>query len=263
MVKDDIIYESKYPVVIVTGAPSGLGGAFVRLLDETLPEEIVFWLIARNKEKLCRFADGLHHEARCLVFDLTDVSSFAVINEALRSSGATVQLLINNAGEGEPGVFENQTSCYQASLCDLNVRAQVSLTSIVLPYMEEGSAIVFTSSVAAFLPQPGFATYAASKAFILSFGRALAEELRPRRIGVTVTCPNPMLTDFFSLEEKEKLLASYKRYAIEDPAYVAEKTIAAVRKRKVVVVTSFLGKLVRLLSKILPHRWIIRLIGSA
>ncbi len=261
--KDEIHYESKHPVVIVTGASSGLGAAFVRMLDESLPPEITFWLIARNEEKLRLFADGMKHETRCFALDLTVVSSFTAINEALQSSGATVQLLINNAGEGAPGLFEIQTSYYQASLCDLNVRAQVSLTSIVLPYMEEGSAIIFTSSVAAFLPQPGFATYAASKAFILSFGRALAEELRPRRIGVTVTCPNPMLTDFFTHEEREKLLRSYKRFAIEDPDCVAEKTIAAVRKRKVVVVTSFLGKLVRLLSKILPHRWIIRLIGSA
>jgi short-subunit dehydrogenase len=263
IMKDEIRYESKCPVVIVTGASSGLGAAFVRLLDESLPPEIALWLIARNEEKLCQFADGLQHEAQCFALDLTDVGSFSVISDALRSSDGTVQLLINNAGEGAPGSFEKQTSRYQESLCDLNVRAQVSLTSIVLPYMEEGSAIIFTSSVAAFLPQPGFATYAASKAFILSFGRALAEELRPRQIGVTVTCPNPMLTDFFTPEEKEKLLRSYKRFAIEDPSYVAEKTIAAVRKRKVVVVTSFLGKLVRLLSKILPHRWIIRLIGSA
>ena len=153
--KDEMRYESKHPVVIVTGASSGLGAAFVRLLDESLPSEVTFWLIARNEEKLCQFADGLQHEAQCFALDLTDVGSFSVISDALRSSDGTVQLLINNAGEGASGSFEKQTSRYQESLCDLNVRAQVSLTSIVLPYMEEGSAIIFTSSVAAFLPQPG------------------------------------------------------------------------------------------------------------
>lgn len=260
---DDVQYESKYPIVIITGASSGLGAAFARLLDETLPDEVDFWLIARRKEKLLHFADSLQHGTRSFALDLTEKSSLNVIDEALRSMGATVQLLINNAGEGVPGAFAQQTSSYQKSICDLNVRAQVSLTSIVLPFMEEGSALIFTSSVAAFLPQPGFATYAASKAFILSFGRALAEELRPRRISVTVTCPNPMLTDFFSTKEKEKLLSSYKRFAIEDPVHVAKKTISAVRKRKIVVVTSRLGKLVRLLAKIVPQRWIIRSVGKA
>jgi short-subunit dehydrogenase len=72
-----------------------------------------------------------------------------------------------------------------------------------------------------------------------------------------------MLTEFFTSEEKEKLLTSYKRFSIEDPALVAKKTIAAVRKRKVVVVTSRLGRLVRLLSKIVPQRWIIRFVAKA
>ncbi len=255
-------YELKNPVVIITGASSGLGAAFARLLDETLPVEISFWLVARDEERLLNCADGLQRSTQCFALDLTEKDSFDSIDDALRSTGATVQLLINNAGEGEPGLFETQDLAHQHSLCDLNVRAQVSLTSRVLPYMEEGSAIIFTSSVAAFMPQPGFATYAASKAFILSFGRALAEELRPRRIGVTVTCPNPMLTEFFSVEAKKELLASYKRFAIEDPDRVAEKTISAVRRRKVVVVTSRLGRLVRFLAKVVPHRWIVRLIGG-
>ncbi len=261
--KEPMQYESKSPVVIVTGASSGLGAAFVRLLDETLPEDVSFWLIARDEGKLRRFADDLRHDARCFALDLTEKKAFSLIEDALRSSGSIVQLLINNAGEGMPGLFHDQPSCCHLSLCDLNVRAQVALTSIVLPYMEEGSSIIFTSSVAAFLPQPGFAAYAASKAFILSFGRALAEELRSRRIRVTVTCPNPMLTEFFTQEEKENLLQSYKRFSIEDPAHVAKKTIAAVRKRKVVVVTSRLGRMVRLLAKVFPHRWIVRILGGA
>lgn len=258
----EIEFESCDPIVIVTGASAGLGAAFVRLLDETLPDEVTLWLIARREERLWQFADGLAHSTRCFALDLTEKESFSIVEGALRASGSTVQLLINNAGAGMPGHFAHQHLARHQSLCDLNVRAQVGLTSVALPYMAEGSAIVFTASVAAFLPQPGFATYAASKAFILSFGRALAAELTSRRIGVTVTCPNPMLTDFFTPDEKEQLLSSYKRFSIEDPNTVAHKTIAAVRKRKVVVVTSGLGKLVRLLAKVVPHRWIVRFIAG-
>ena len=142
------------------------------------------------------------------------------------------------------------------------MRAQVSFDIDRPAVYGGGGAIIFTSSVAAFLPQPGFATYAASKAFITLIRACSCGRVAPSSNRRDGDVPNPMLTDFFTPEE-EKLLRSYKRFAIEDPSYVAEKTIAAVRKRKVVVVTSFLGKLVRLFSKILPHRWIIRLIGSA
>lgn len=254
--------EKKCPAVLVTGASSGLGASFVRLLDETLPDDITLWLIARREEKLAQMAKSLQHETRILALDLTQETSFDVISDALNHSNADVQLLVNNAGEGCTGCFASQCSASHHSLCDLNMRAQVSLTSVVLPYMEEGSAIVFSSSVAAFLPQPGFATYAASKAFILSFGRALAEELRPRKIHVTITCPNPMLTEFFTEEEKVRLLKSFKKLGIEDPDRVARKTIEAVRRRKIVIVTSKTGKLIRLLAKILPTSWIVRFLGK-
>ncbi len=259
---DEKQIEMKRPVVLVTGASSGLGASFVRILDETLPDDVTLWLIARQEEKLVQFAKSLQHETLVFALDLTQETAFDVIRDSLNESNADVQLLINNAGEGCTGCFVSQCSESHLSLCDLNIRAQVSLTSVVLPYMEEGSAIIFSSSVAAFLPQPGFATYAASKAFILSFGRALAEELRPRKIHVTVTCPNPMLTEFFTEEEKEQLLKSFKKLGIEDPDRVARKTIEAVRRRKIVVVTSKTGKLIRLLAKIVPTGWIVRFLGK-
>lgn len=260
--KDETSLKAKYPVVLITGASSGLGAAFARLLDETLPDDVALWLVARNEEKLKTFAAGLKHQTRVLALDLRDEASSKRIGDALREQGASVQLLINNAGEGREGRFEELDASSCRSLCDLNVRSQVAVTSTVLPFMEAGSAIVFVASVAAFLPQPGFAAYAASKAFILSFGRALAEELRRREIHVTVTCPNPMLTDFFTHEEKERLLASYKRWGIENPDRVAAKTLGTVRKRKVVVVTSLSGRLVRVLSKIVPVKWVTRYLGN-
>jgi short-subunit dehydrogenase len=102
---DHLHYESKNPVVIVTGASSGLGLAFARLLDETLPEEISFWLIARDEEKLRRLADGMQRGTRCFSLDLKEEFSFAVIEDALRSDGATVQLLGQQRGGGDTGSF--------------------------------------------------------------------------------------------------------------------------------------------------------------
>ncbi len=252
--------EDKKAVVIITGASSGLGAAFTKLLDRTLPEELSLWLIARDPGRLADFAAGLEREARLLALDLTDRAALEELAADLAGQGVRIQLLINNAGEGCSGPFEEEDLLSHQSLCDLNVRAQLFMTSLALPYMDRGSQLVFTSSVAAFLPQPGFASYAASKAFILSFGRALREELRDRGIGVTVTCPNPMLTSFFSEEEKEALLNSYKRLGIEDPALVAEKTLAAVRRGEALVVTSLAGKMIRLASRLFPTGLLIRMI---
>ena len=202
-------------VALITGASSGLGAALTRLLDETLPDEMVLWLIARDEEKLMAFSSSLRHESRILALDLSRDLSFERLRGILDREKPVLHLLVNNAGQGCSGSF----SCLEPEsldlLCDLNVKAQVSMTALALPFMAEGSSILFTASVAAFLPQPGFAAYAASKAFILSFGLALGGELRQKGIRVTVTCPNPMLTDFFTPQQKEALLKSYKRLGIE------------------------------------------------
>lgn len=254
-------FKAKKAIALVTGASSGLGAALTRLLDETLPDEVVLWLIARNEEKLASLALSLGHESRVIAADLAADASFDRLRALFEEEQPVVQLLVNNAGEGCSGTFCSQDALAHDQLCNLNVRAQLAMTSLALPYMEQGSSILFTASVAAFLPQPGFAAYAASKAFILSFGRALHQELKGRGIRVTVTCPNPMLTDFFTAQQKEALLKSYKRLGIEDPARVAQKTLVAMRHNKSVVVTSLTGKLIRLAAKVLPTGLMLRMIS--
>ena len=253
--------ETKKAIVLLTGASSGLGAALPRLLDEPLPDELVLWLIARNEKKLASFASPLRHEARILDLDLSTDLSYERLNELFAQEEPVGHLLVYNAGEGCAGTFGSQKPESHRQLCDLNVRAQLAMTSLALPFMLEGSSILFTSSVAAFLPQPGFAAYAASKAFILSFGRALREEVKKQGIRVSVTCPNPMLTEFFTAEQKEALLKSYKRFGIEDPVRVAQKTLVAMRRNKGVVVTSPVGKLIRLAAKVLPTGWLLRMIS--
>ena len=247
-------------IVVITGASSGFGAALARALDASMPGDNVFWLIARDHDKLEAFSKTLSHDTRVFAVDLTKQGAYDILREALDETKPFVRLLINNAGEGCAGRFFDFDAIAHDSLCDLNMRAQLNMTSLVLPLMARGSQILFTSSVAAFLPQPGFASYAASKAFILSFGRALREELRRQGIGVTVSCPNPMLTSFFTEEEKKALTQSYKRFGIEDPDRSAKRTIRALNKNQGVVVTSFMGKLIRFAAWLLPTAWLLRLI---
>lgn len=249
------------PVAIITGASSGLGRSFATALDQRLPQDITFWLIARYEKGLQETAAEMNRAVRLLPLDLTLPESFDSLNTIFENEQPTVCYLINNAGRGRAGYFEEETLVMHRSLSDLNVRAPLLMTSLTLPYMKRGSRVLFTASVAAFLPQPGFASYAASKAMILSFGRALAEELRPRGIYVAVTCPNPMMTNFFSPEEKDAFQNSFKRISIEDPDVVAKKTLAAVERGKKVIVTGGWGKCIRMVARIVPTSWMIRIVG--
>ncbi len=253
--------RSHQQVAIITGASSGLGRSFAMALDQRLPNNIAFWLIARHEKGLQETASELNRDVRLLPLDLTLPESFDSLNTIIENEKPTVCYLINNAGEGRAGYFEEETLVMHRSLSDLNVRAPLLMTSLALPYMERGSRVLFTASVAAFLPQPGFATYASSKAMILSFGRALAEELRSRGIYVSVTCPNPMMTNFFSPEEKDAFQNSFKRISIEDPDVVAKKTLAAVERGRKVIVTGGWGKCIRIAARIVPTSWLIRIVG--
>lgn len=253
--------RSHQKVAIITGASSGLGRSFAKTLDQRLPQNIAFWLIARYEKGLQETAAELNREVRLFPLDLTRPESFNSLNIIFMNEQPTVHYLINNAGEGRACFFEEEAIGAHRSLSDLNVRAPLLLTSLALPYMERGSRLLFTASVAAFLPQPGFASYAASKAMILSFGRALAEELRPRGIHVAVTCPNPMMTNFFSPEEKDAFQNSFKRISIEDPDVVAKKTLAAVERGKKVIVTGGWGKCIRIVARIVPTSWMTRIVG--
>ena len=92
---------------------------------------------------------------------------------------------------------------HETGMVDVNCKSLVYMTSLCLPYLAEGGRILQFASAAAFVPQPGFAVYAASKAFVLSYSRALNKELRPRRIAVTAVCPGPVKTEFFQVMEEE------------------------------------------------------------
>lgn len=254
--------QEQKSVVIITGASSGLGRAFAVALDERLPQTAVFWLIARHKDTLEETAATLNRDVRLLPLDLTLPESFTKLNAILEKERPVIRYLVNNAGEGRAGNFENESFDAHKSLCDLNVRAPLLLTSLALPWIEQESRLLFTSSVAAFLPQPGFASYAASKSMILSFARALSEELRPRGIHVAVTCPNPMMTDFFTSEEKEAFQKSYKRLSIEDPDVVVQKTLEAVERGRRLIVTGGWGKAIHIISRLIPISWMTRIIAK-
>lgn len=135
-------------------------------------------------------------------------------------------------------------------MVSLNCEALTHLTSLGLPFMKTGSRIVNLASAAAFAPQPGAAVYAATKAYVLSFSRALAKELLGRHIFVTAVCPGPVDTDFFKTAGEPVGRARQKLMA--PPDKVVKKALADVRKRRSISIYGAAMKGARAAAKLAP-----------
>ena len=139
---------------------------------------------------------SMRHRVKILPLDLTREADIDLFREVIQEERPKVRMLINCAGYGLIGDFASLSAEEQAGELTLNCRALMEITHACLPYMKEKSRILQFASSAAFLPQPGFAVYAATKAFVLSFSRALREELKERKIFVTAVCPDRCRRNF-------------------------------------------------------------------
>lgn len=184
-------------IAVITGASSGLGEEFVRQLDEATrgerplleerPEEL--WVIARREERLQQLSKVTEIPLRVLPLDLTRRESVQVLQDLLEEEWVSVRLLINAAGCGRVGRTEGMERSELDKMIELNCRAAVDVTQVCLPYMTEGARILEICSIAAFLPLSRLNVYAATKAFLYRYSRALRVELLPRKISVTAVCP--------------------------------------------------------------------------
>ncbi|WP_448188824.1 SDR family NAD(P)-dependent oxidoreductase [Azospirillum sp. sgz301742] len=189
-----------YRFALVTGASSGIGAAFAR----ALPAETDLLLTARNAEALAQARQSLSRPGRTVEVLSADLTT-GEGRQALiaRAEALGIDLLINNAGTGAFGaVIANKPEEERATI-NLNVTAVSELTRALLPGMIDRAAasgrragLLLVSSTTAFQPVPYLATYSASKAFVLSYGEALATELRRKPIDVLVLCPGATRTNF-------------------------------------------------------------------
>ena len=194
-------------IAIVTGASSGMGRETAIQLADRFAGLSEIWLIARRRERLLDLERILPVPCRILPLDLTDERARDELSKELAAVKPDVKILVNASGFGKIGRVEQIPLWEQTGMIRLNCEALCTVTHLVLPYMHAGGRILQYASAAAFLPQPGFGVYAATKAFVLSYSRALGEELRSRRIFVTAVCPGPVRTEFFSIAKKVVRLA--------------------------------------------------------
>lgn len=243
-------------IAIITGASSGLGWKFATQLDAGERVD-AFWLIARRKERLEALAQTLTTPARIFAGDLTDSAFLETIRLALRTESVAIQTLVNSAGFGKIGSVEALGEEENAAMISLNVLALSRITSICLPYMQRGGSIFQLASVAAFLPQPEFAVYAATKAFVLRYSRALHRELQPQKITVTAVCPNPVETEFFVHAGSPGAVSAIKKIGVEQAQTVVKTAIRRAKRGKDISLSSSVAKSIHVLSKILPHGFVL------
>lgn len=250
-------------IAVVTGASSGLGEQFALKLDALRPEIEEIWLIARRKDKLSEIAEKLSKKVRILALDITKEECLSEYAKQLKEASAEVKILINNAGFGKLGDFDTMTADDGASMVRLNCEALTVMTSLTLPFMDKGGEILNSCSIASFAPNTRMAVYSSTKAYVMSFSRALRSELKKRGINVLALCPGPMDTEFLSLAGIEKGSShTFDTLPRVNPALMAEKSLKASKKEKAVYTNRVFYKFYRLLAKLLPHSLVMKLAGT-
>lgn len=250
-------------VVIITGASSGIGREFAMQLDAHLRKTDEIWLVARRKERLKEVAEKMRNNVRLVAMDITKESQIERLEDMLSDHDCQIRMLINCAGYGILGDFEALTASEQTGMVRTNCEALTNITHACLPFMVRGSRIINVASSAAFIPQPGFAVYAATKSYVNSFSLALREELKNRAIYVTSVCPGPVDTEFFDIAEGggHGVLA-IKKYVMAEPADVVRKALKDSCKKKAQSVYSLPMQSFQALCKAVPHGVLLPLIRS-
>lgn len=248
-------------IILITGASSGIGKEFAAQMDLIFPSIDEFWLVARSKEGLEKTASILSHKSRIFPMDITDHDALDLLEVTMLQEDAVLRILVNAAGYGLMGRFAKQEREEELGMIRLNCEALTEITYRMLPFMRKNSRIIQMASCAAFLPQPNFAVYAASKAYVLSFSRALAEEVRERGIYVTSVCPGPVNTRFFDRAEKNGTTLSIKKLTMVTADKMVSLAIRDSFVKKGISIYSLPIKAVRGISKILPQGAIVRIMG--
>ncbi len=248
-------------IVIITGASSGMGQEFAIQLDGILRKTDEIWIIARRRERLVELSKFLETPTRILAMDVTNKADMIHFKHQLKKENAVVRMLINSAGFGLMGAFSKLDIKEQLDMIDLNCKALTELTYHCIPHMRENSRIIQLSSSAAFLPQKNFAIYAATKSYVLSFSRALQEELRDQRIWVTAVCPGPVETEFFDIAEKYSYTLAVKKLTMVTAPQVVKRALIDSYYKRTLSVYSIPIRLFHWMCKMVPHSWILRIMN--
>jgi hypothetical protein len=240
--------------VLITGASSGIGLELAKCFAADKSNVI---LVARSTDALEKLATGLREtfsvHVTVLTADLSRPEASQSIFDELKGRGIVVDVLVNNAGFGLQGMFNDLPLARQMEILQVNQTALTALTGLFLPGMiaRNRGGILNVGSIAAFQPGPGMAIYFASKAYVQSFTEALAAELSDTRVKVSVLCPGPTSTNFGKVARGDKVRR--RKLPGMTAEAVAQYGYEKFRQRRVVIVPGLGNKLSVFLVRFIPR----------
>ncbi len=246
---------------LITGASSGIGESFARRLAARGDNLL---LVARSENKLASLCNELGRasniNAQYVVSDLTERDAPQLLFEETNRRKLEIELLINNAGFGSVGDFNQLEIERELQMIDLNITALVALTHLYLQPMRErkSGAIINVASTAAFQPVPYMTTYAATKAFVLSFSEGLWEENRAHNIKVLALCPGVTETNFFAaarMGEKPPMRVA------QTPEQVVETALQGLKRNDSHIISGWTNFLTTQSERLFPRSLITRMAG--
>jgi len=247
---------------LITGASSGIGEAFARRLAAR-GENVL--LVARSEDKLASMCNELGRansvNAQYVALDLTEENAAAKLFKETERRDVQVEMLINNAGFGSMGDFTTQDLERELSMIDLNIKSLVALTYYYIKPMRErkSGTIINVASTAAFQGVPFMTTYAATKAFVLSFSEALFDENRSFGIHVMALCPGVTETNFFAAANSERP----PMRAAQTPDQVVDTALRGLKHGKSHIISGWTNYLMAESERLVPRSVVARIAGKA
>ena len=242
-------------IAVITGASSGMGRDFVRQLSARYSFDEI-WVIARRKERLEELKNEISIPLKPIALDLSVRESIEKYGRLLESERPEVTCLVNASGFGFFKEFAGAELNGYYDMIAVNDAAVVGMTYKTLPYMSEGGRIFNICSVAAFQPLPYISIYAATKAFALSFTRAINVELKQRGIRALAVCPYWTKTEFFDTARTDDTITYYQCYT--ESKDVVALAIKDMERGKDVSICGRTAKFNAFLTKLLPHKLVMK-----
>ena len=244
-------------IAIVTGASSGMGREFVTQLESYISVDEI-WVIARRRAALEALNGLTKATLRPIPLDLCEKESFETLSALLEAEKPDVKLLVNAAGFGKFGTWDKVSVADDLKMIDLNCKALVAMTRLVLPYMNKNSHVLQLDSLSAFQPVPYINTYAATKSFVLSYSRGLNRELKGTGIRMMAMNPGWVKTEFFdhAFQTNGGNEVQYFNHLYEAKDVVATGLKALYRSKKDYYVHGLPIQAQVALVKLVPHRMV-------
>ena len=243
-------------IAVITGASSGMGRDFVRMIDK-IEECDEIWVIARRAERLAEIESLTGKKIVPVELDLSERESFSVYAKMLEESQPDIVALVNAAGFGKFGSFTDIPLDEQLNMIDLNCKALTAITYLSLNYMKEGSRVYQLGSLSSFQPVPYIATYGATKAYVLAFSRAINKELEGRGIKIIAVCPGWVKTEFFDRAVTDDTIKYYNKFFTSEE--VVSRAVYDMYRGKDVSVCGASIRAQVLLTKLLPHKLVMKI----